>query len=38
MLSMKVGLAALLKRHRLVACDKTNPGRLEVTRRRGMLM
>ena len=38
MLSIKVGLAALLKRHRLVACDKTNPGRLEVTWGEGILM
>ena len=30
MMSMKVGLARLLRKHRLVACEKTNMGKLEV--------
>ena len=30
MMSMKVGLARLLRKQRLVACDKTNMGKLEV--------
>ena len=30
MMSMKVGLAQLLRKQRLVACDKTNMGKLEV--------
>jgi len=30
MMSMKVGLAHLLRKQRLVACEKTNMGRLEV--------
>ena len=30
MMSMKVGLAHLLRKQRLVACEKTNMGKLEV--------
>ena len=30
MMSMKVGLARLLRKQRLVACEKTNMGKLEV--------
>jgi len=30
MMSMKVGLAQLLRKQRLVACDKTNMGKLEI--------
>jgi hypothetical protein len=30
MMSMKIGLASVLRGHRLVACDRTNLGRLQV--------
>jgi len=30
MMSMKVGLAHLLRKQRLVACEKTNMGKLEI--------
>ena len=30
MMSMKVGLTHLLRKQRLVACEKTNMGKLEV--------